>query len=147
MYVFHSKAGIRGHDEIADMPGVDSFVHLKKLLPPDLASWTPKNAHWADSPFRVYARDGAGRLVPDTMWPDHKGGTGAVRAYGAVKGERFLVCPIGVKGGVVMEPRRKAQFEVIDPLTGEVLDRKTLGAGQRFELKGREVFVLRGQFI
>jgi hypothetical protein len=145
MYVFHSKAGIRGHEEMADMPGVGSFVHLKKLVPPDLASWTPKNAHWPDSPFRVYARDAAGTLVPDARWPDQKGGSGAVRVYAAVKGGAFFVIPIGVRKGVVMESRRACEFEVIDPMTGGVLDRKKLAAGQRFELTGREVLVLRGR--
>ena len=148
MYVYHSKAGIRGHEELAelaDMPGVGSFVHLKKVVPPDLASWTPKNAHWPDSPFRVFARDEAGKLVPDRMWPDLKGGTGAVRVYGAVQGSAFFVVPFGVKRGVVMEPRRACAFEVIDPMTGAVLALKKLAAGQRFELTGREIFVLHGR--
>jgi hypothetical protein len=147
MYVFHSKAGIRGHEEMADMPGVASFVHLKKVVPADLASWSPKNAHWPDSPFRVYAHDGAGKLVADTMWPDHPGGTGAVRVYGAVRGEEFFVVAIGVKAGVVMEPRRNAEFQVIDPMTGGVLERKRQEIGQRFELTGRQLFVLRGRFL
>ena len=145
MYVYHSKAGIRGHEEIADMAGVGSFVHLKEVVPPDLASWTPKNAHWPDSPFRVYARDAAGKLIPDKMWPDLEGGTGAVRVYGAVSGAAFFVAPVGVKQAVVIEPRRGCTFEVIDPMTGEVLHRKKLAAGQRFELTGREMFVLRGK--
>ena len=145
MYVYHSKAGVRGHEELSEMAGVGGFVHLKEVVPPDLASWTPKNAHWPDSPFRVFARDEAGTLVPDRMWPDLKGGTGAVRVYGAVRGGAFFVVVIGLKRGVVMEPRRPSEFEVIDPMTGQVLDRKTLAAGQRFELTGREVFVLRGK--
>ena len=147
MYVYHSKAGIRGHEDLADMPGVDSFVHLKELVPPDLASWVPKNAHWPDSPFRAYARDAAGSPVPDTMWPDHKGGNGAVRVYGAVHDQEFFVVPIGVKGSLTLEPRRKAEFEVIDPMTERVLDRKRLEAGRRFELAGRELFVIRGRFL
>jgi len=44
-----------------------------------------------------------------------------------------------------MESRRACEFEVIDPMSGEVLDRKKLAAGQRFELTGREVLVLRGR--
>lgn len=147
MYVYHSKAGVRGHEEIADMPGVGSFVHLKKVVPGDLASWTPKNAHWPDSPFRVYARDEAGELVPDRMWPDLKGGTGAVRVYGAVKGGEFFVVAVGVKGGLTMEPRRKAELEIVDPMTGEVLDRRTLEAAEQLELDGPEVIVLRGRFL
>lgn len=147
MYVFHSKAGIRGHEEMADMAGVDRFAPLKRVVPSDLASWTPKNAHWPDSPFRVYSRDGAGKLVADTMWPDHEGGSGAVRVYGAVKEDQFFVVAIGVKGVLTMEPRRAAQFEMIDPMTGDTLNRKRLAGGEKFELKGREVFVLRGRVL
>jgi hypothetical protein len=146
MYVYHSKAGIRGHEDLAAMPGVASFIHLKKILPPDLASWTPKNAHWPDSPFRAYARDARGELVPDKMWPDLESATGAVRVYSAVKDDEFFTVPLGVKGTLTLEPRRTAEFEVIDPMTGETLDHKTLKAGERFELKGRELYVLRGRF-
>ena len=146
MYVYHSKAGIRGHEDLADMPGVGSFVHLKKIVPPDLASWTPKNAHWPDSPFRVYAWDGGGKRVPDKMWPDLKGGQGAVRVYSAVRGGEFFTVVIGVKPVVLMEARRGVEFEKIDPVTGEVLRRSALADGQPFDLVGREVFVLRGRF-
>lgn len=145
MYVFHSKAGIRGYEELADMPGVDRFVALKRVAPNDVASWTPKNAHWPDSPFRVYARDGAGKLITDTRWPDHEGGSGAVRVYAAVNGAQFFVAAIGVRGTLTMEPRRAAQFDVIDPMTGDVLHRKRMEVGERFELKEREVFVLSGR--
>jgi hypothetical protein len=146
MYVFHSRAGIRGDLDLADMPGIDRFRHLRKVVPSDLASWTPKNAHWPDSPFRVYARDAAGKPVADKMWPDLKGATGAVRVYAAVKADEFFVVAIGVKAAVVMEPRRAAAFDVIDPMSGKVLEQKALKAGERFELMGLEVFVLRGRF-
>jgi hypothetical protein len=145
MYVYHSKAGIRGHDEMSDMPGVGAFAHLKKIVPHDLASWSPKNAHWPDSPFRMYARDRDGVLVADQARTDVAGGTGAVRVYAAVNGDDFFVVPFGVEGGVVLEPRRRSEFEVVDPMTGDVLAHKSLAAGERFELAGRELFVLRGR--
>jgi hypothetical protein len=145
MYVFHSKAGIRGDVDLADMPGVDRFKQLKKIVPGDLASWTPKNANWPDSPFRAYARDAAGKLLADKMWPDQKGAGGAVRVYAAVKENEFFVVPIGVQGSLTLEARHVARFEVIDPMTGEVLEPKALKAGERFELKGKDVFVLRGR--
>jgi hypothetical protein len=147
MYVFHSKAGIRGDVDLAEMPGIDAFKHLKQIIPDDLASWTPKNAHWPDSPFRAYARDAAGNLLPDKMWPDLRGAAGgAVRVYAAVKDNEFFVVPLGVKGALILEPRRPATLEVIDPMTGQVSDQKSLQSGERFELKGHELFVLRGHF-
>ena len=130
------------------MAGFNSFVHLRKLLPTDLSSWSPKNAHWADSPFRVYARDAAGALVPDTMWVDHPGdSTGAVRVYSAVKGDEFFTVPFGVRGSLTMEPRRNAEFDVIDVMTGNVIGHRRLNAGERFTLEGAEAFVLRGRFL
>ena len=146
MYVYHSKAGIRGHEELADMPGVGGFIHLKTVVPNDLASWTPKNAHWPDSPFRVYARDAAGKQVGDKRWPDLPDGTGAVRVYGAIRDADFFVVAIGVKGTLTLEPRRGAEFDVIDPMTGKVLQHQRLDAGRRFDLAGRELFVLKGRF-
>jgi hypothetical protein len=146
MYVFHSKAGVRGDVDLSEMPGVDRFKPLKKIVPGDLASWTPKNANWPDSPFRAYVRNSDGKLLADKMWPDVKGASGAVRVYAAVKGDEFFAVPIGVKGALALEPRRAAKFDVIDLMTGEVLERKDLKTGERFELKGREVFVLRGRF-
>ena len=35
-----------------------------------------------------------------------------------------------------MAPRRAVDFDVIDPMSGVVLDHKSLAAGERFELSG-----------
>ena len=148
LYVFHSNAGVRGDEDLANMPGVTNFRHLRQLVPADLASWTPKNAHWVDAPFRAYARNAAGALVPDTMWPDHPGAsTGAVRVYAAVKDDQFFAVPFGIRGGLTLEPRRDAEFDVIDVMTGNVIEQKRLNAGQQFTLEGAEAFVLRGRFL
>lgn len=146
--MFHTRAGVRHDAEFGDMPGLEAFKAMKQYTPPDLSSWSRKNAHWADSPFKVYAKDDRGNLVADRMWPDFGGaGEGVVRAYGAVKGNEFFVLPMGVKGAVTMEPRRTMEFDVINPMTGEVLETKRLGAGTKFELKGDELFVLKGRYV
>ena len=146
LYVFHSSAGVRGDEQIWDMPGADAFVAMKTLVPPDLASWTRKNAHWPDSPFVVYAGEN-GTLHPDTMWVDLANPeSGVVRAYGGVKGSEFFVFPIGILNEVVMEPRQAMTFDVVDPLTGATLATHTLSPGQTFELSGKGALILRGAY-
>jgi len=148
LYVFHSNAGVRGDEEIGDMPGVGSFVHVKDIVPPDLASWTRQNAHWADAPFVVFAYDASGTALPDTMWPDLESPTGgAVRAYGDVSGEVFFVFPIGILDRVGLEPRRDMEFDIINPMTGTVLEHRVMSAGERFDLAGAEALVLKGSFL
>jgi hypothetical protein len=50
-----------------------------------------------------------------------------------VKREKIFAVAVGVKRGVTLEPRRACAFKVVDPTTGEVLDRKNLrrGSGSR----------------
>ena len=146
-YVYHTRAGVRGDEEFANMAGLSAFKAMKSYVPADLSSWSRKNAHWSDSPFKVYAKDDRGRLEADRMWPDIAGATGAVRAYGAVNGNEFFVSPMGIKGGVTMEPRRNVQFDVINPLTGAVVDTKQVRAGEQFRLEGAEAFVLKGRYV
>lgn len=146
-HVFHTRAGVRGDEDFSSQPGFDAFKAMKSYVPSDLASWTRKNAHWSDSPFKVYARDDRGNLKADAMWPDLPGGTGAVRAYGAVKGNEFFVFPMGVKDRVTMEPRRDVEFDVINPMTGQVVDTKRVRAGEQFDLAGDDAFVLKGRFV
>lgn len=146
LYVFHSRAGVRGDLNMWDMEGVTSFVPMKRIVPGDLASWTRKNGHWPDSPFKCYARAN-GQTYPDSMWPDHGGGAeGAVRVYSGVNGDQFFTVPIGVQGGLLLEPRRDVELDVIDPMTGNTIDRKTLRAGEQFELRGLALYVLKGRF-
>lgn len=146
-YVYHTRAGVRGDEDFASQAGFSAFTAMKTYVPADLASWTPKNAHWNDAPFKVYARDDRGNLVADRMWPDLPGGTGAVRSYAAVKGDEFFAFPMGVKDRLTMEPRRAVEFDVINPMTGAVVDHKRVNAGEKFELSGDEIFVLKGRFV
>lgn len=150
LYVYHAHAGIRGlagEGEVSDLPAASSYNALRKLVPSDLPNWSRKNAHWADSPFKVYARDAQGRLYPDSMWPDMPGGsTGAVRAYGAVKGNDFFVYPMGIRGSVRLEARRAMSVELFDPISGDRIDGRDIGAGQAFEVSGRSAVVLKGRY-
>lgn len=147
LYVFHSRAGIRGDQNLWEMPGADAFVHLRALVPGDLASWDLKNAHWPDSPFVVYAGEG-GQLYPDTMWVDLAApDSGVVRAYGATRDQQFVVFPIGVLNDVTLAARRAMTFEVLEPLTGAVLHAQQLAAGEQFVLSGGEALLIRGEFL
>jgi hypothetical protein len=147
MYVFHSRAGVRGDVDIATMPGIDAFRFMDRYVPGDLASWDRQNHHWAGSPFRVFAIEGNGNMHADAMWPDFgQSASGCVRAYSGVNGNRFFTFPIGIKSRVVMEAKRNCEFDVIDPMTGNVVRHEVLNAGQRFELSGGEAFVLSGNF-
>jgi hypothetical protein len=148
LYVFHTKAGVRGDTDLWDMPGATAFLPMKQkqIVPGGLASWSRKNAHWGDSPFKAYAGD-AGGLYPNTMWPDLTEPTsGAVRAYGGVDQNDFFVVPFGILGSLVLEPRKDVAFDVIDPMTGNVVSQHALGAGESLTLSGAEVFVLRGKY-
>lgn len=147
LYVFHTNAGVRGDSNLFEMPGADAFVHLADIVPAGLASWSRKNAHWPDSPFVVYAGEG-GQLVPDTMWVDLGAPeSGAVRAYGDTNGDEFFVFPIGILGTVTMAPRQNVTFDVIDPMSGSVVQHLELGAGEQFQLSGAEALVLKGTTV
>ena len=146
-YVFHSSAGVRGDENLWEMPGADAFTHVSSIVPSDLASWERKNAHWADAPFVAFAGEN-GQLYPDTMWPDLGAPeSGAVRAYGDVDGDRFFVFPIGILDHVTLSARRAMQFDVIDPMTGEVVAQHTLAEGESFDLSGGQALVLSGTFL
>jgi hypothetical protein len=145
LYVFHTRAGIRGDFDIWDMPGIASFVHVSALLPPDLSSWTRQNAHWATSPFRVYSTDSSGALHGDEMWPDLADPIGgAVRVYSDTNGGAFFSLPFGILGTLVLEARNDCTFDVFDPMTGNLVSSHTLLAGEQVELAGYEVLVIKG---
>ena len=117
---------------------------IGKIVPDDLASWDRKDARWGDAPLRIYASEG-GTLYPDVTWPELGAPeSGGVRAYGGVRDDRFFVVPIGILGEVVMEARPPLGFDVIDPISGEIVAHHQLGAGEQVVLGGAEAFVLAG---
>ena len=145
LHVFHSKAGVRGDQNVWEMTGADAFINVPALVPGDLASWNRKDPKASDSPLRVYAEEG-GQAKADTLWPELASPTsGVVRAYGAVKGNDFVVLPIGIKDHVILEARQALSFDVIDPLTGAVVSSHSLAAGEQLVLSGAEARWLRGK--
>jgi hypothetical protein len=146
IYVFHTRAGIRGDDDLWNMAGIADFVHVHDLLPPDLPAWDQKNAQWPDAPFTVFAGEN-GQLVPDMMWVDlGNPESGAVRAYAAVRDPEFVVFPIGILGSVTVAPRRPMTFDVIDPRTGATLASHDLATDQQVQISGADALLLRGTY-
>lgn len=147
IYVFHSKAGVRGDEDLWNMAGGDAFAHLDDLLPSDVASWEAQNCHWPGSPWVCYAGDGGG-LHPDTMWPDLDSPTsGAVRVYSATSGAQFVSAPIGILDHVTLEARKALSVEVYHPVTGELISTRTVQAGETLDVGGAEGLILRGTFL
>ena len=150
LHVFHARSGIRGlptDREMADVPGIGAFKIVRGLLPADLPNWAHKNGHWADSPFRFYARDPGGTPHGDAMWPDFGGGSqGAVRCYSGVRGNDFVTCPIGVQGTLTIEARRPMSFEVFDVGTGASVGKWDLSANEKHDLVGAAAYVIRGTY-
>lgn len=148
IHVFHSSAGVRGLEDVSAMSGADAFVHLGGLVPPGLSSFARKNFYWADSPFLVHVEDPDGTLRADEVWPDSPDATsGVVRAYSGVEGDRFFTVAFGIRGDAVFAARRAMDVDVIDPLTAETLETRSLAAGEMFRVgAGRTVLVLGGTF-
>lgn len=145
LYVFHSRAGVRGDQNLWEMPGADAFVHLHDLMPPDVTSWQQWNHYQAEAhPFVIFAETANGQLVPNSTWTDEPGAVaGFVRAYAARSGGEFVVSAIGVKGEATLEARFAMVVDVIEPVSGTIQTRE-LTAGERFTLTGHGAFLLRG---
>ena len=153
-YVYHSRAGVYGYarccppaggeDRFEDSPGINAYEHLRRILPPDLASWTRHDGLEPSAPFTVFC-DGQ----PNRYWPGtNRPASGCHRNIGSAKGGEFVCFPMGILGGgVTLEARRPLQFRVFHPLTGAVVSNLTLNTGSRFTLpQGPGAFILRGRY-
>jgi hypothetical protein len=131
MYVFHSEAGVFGKTRFEDMPGIDRFKHLLRLLPPDLPNWDRNDGKEQDAPFTAFAAS-----QPNRYWPEVESASdGCVRNVGSRKGDRFVCVPIGIRsGGLQLEARHSMQFTVYNPLTGKSLKNATIRKGGRLTL-------------
>ncbi len=131
MYVFHSGAGVFGRTRFEDMPAIDRFGPLMRLLPPDLPSWERNDGKEARAPFTVFAGGEANRY-----WPEVDGAPdGCVRNIGGRNGDEFVCVPIGIHpGGLQIEARHALKFTAFDPLTGEMKLTATMRRGARVTL-------------
>lgn len=144
-YVFHSSAGVYARVRFEDTPGIDAFQFIRRILPPDLASWTRNDGLEPSAPFTVFS-DGQ----PNRYWPAARGATnGCLRNIGSAKGGEFMCFPLGIlAGGVTLEARRPLHFQVIHPLTGVVATNVTLNGGDRFMLPpGPGAYLLKGAVL
>ena len=148
LYVFHSRAGVRGEQNLWEMPGANAFVHLRDIVPADLAGWQQWNHYQAEGhPFVIFAETGNGTLIPNSTWTDEEGAVaGLVRAYAARSGNEFLVSAIGVKGNAQLEARFAMSVDIIELLSG-AMETRTLQAGERITLSGHGAFALRGRAL
>ena len=153
-YVFHSRAGIYGYEKCCppsggqlrfeQVPGIDAFRHLRRILPPDLASWTRNDGLEPRAPFTVFCNG-----QPNQYWPGASGPTnGCVRNIGSSKGDEFVCLPMGILAdGVTLQARRAARFVVINPLTGATVLNLALDAGKAFTLPREPgAYLIKGKF-
>ncbi len=151
MYVWHTEAGVwggtirdlEGKSDLYENPSGTAFAAMNRLLPEGLADWSRQNTYNnPNHPFLIYAGGVADKIWPEG-YPD-----GVVRAYGTVKGNDFVVAPIGIKSFARMEARRNLDVEVYDIVTGELLDVRSLDRGQSLTLNenGKGTYLLKGKF-
>ena len=145
MYVFHSEAGVFGRGRFEDMPGVDRYRHILRLLPADLPDWERNDGKGDAAPFTVFAGGEANRY-----WPEVKGATdGCARNVGGRRGDAFVCVPIGIRpGGLQLEARSALRFTAFDPLTGEAVKTASVRRGERLMLPARQgALVLTGSAL
>jgi hypothetical protein len=142
MYVFHTDAGVWGRRHLREMANAEQTVRgyaaMKAYLPGDLANWTRYHHDSPGHPFMTYAGG-----QPNARWPEGHD-DGAVQVLAASSGDRFLVLPLGIRNFLQLRATRAMSVEVIHPLTGEVVERRDLEAGEWLRLEGLPAFLLRG---
>jgi hypothetical protein len=145
-YTLHSGAGVYGglHQPPGDLAEIDRAGEIfgglraaREYLPSQLPNWSKKNGHWADHPFSG--------SISTQFWPE-QGGDGAVRDYAAVEGQRFISCPLGIRGRYDLRARQNMTFRVLHPMNGEELAQVSLDAGRIHRLEGLEAFIVVGQY-
>ncbi len=154
-YVYHSRAGVYGYvrccppaggeDRFENTAGINAYRFIRRILPPDLASWVRNDGLEPGAPLTVFCND-----QPNRYWPEAGRATdGCVRNVGSVKGSQFVCLPMGILGGgVTLQARRPVRFQVFNPLTGAVVSSLTLSAGNRFTLpQGPGAYICRGVFL
>ena len=154
-YVYHSRAGVYGYvrccppaggeDRFENSAGIHAYQFIRRILPPDAASWARNDGIGPAAPLTVFCNNQSNRYWPDVSRPSD----GCVRNIGSVKGKEFVCFPMGIlRGGVILQARRPMRFQVFNPLTGAVVSNHTLGTGDRFTLpQGPGAYLCRGVFL
>jgi hypothetical protein len=145
-YVLHSRAGVRGDYRFEDMSGVNDFRHLRDIIPSDMPNWTRNDGKETAAPFTVYCDGYANQYWTD---PGRSGATtGCHRNIGGSKCLEFVCYPQGIRaGGVTLQARRDMSFNVYHPMTGAIVDSRTLLANQSLTLaQGPGAYIIKGTF-
>jgi hypothetical protein len=145
MYVFHGEGGVFGKTRFQDMPAIDRFGHVMRLLPSDLPNWERNDGKEAGAPFIVFADGKANRYWPEVEnAPD-----GCVRNTGGRNDGRFVCVPIGIlPGGLQLEARHDLEFAAHDPLTGQKLKTMEMRRGERVTLPaGPGALIILGRVV
>jgi hypothetical protein len=145
-YVYHTRVGVGqatrcgldGDQEFSQMPGIEAFNAMKRYMPPGSSGWTRNGHASSGNPLMLYGDGTKFRTTSDGAQ------NGCMRNYASTKENEFVSAAIGCRGVVKFEARREVNFEVIHPLTGEVLRKLALAAGESFEIDGLEAYILKG---
>ena len=137
-YVLHAGPGIRGGGAADIQPKVGRHAHFdelpsfkaiatalgeaKKYLPPGLANWTRHAPNAAAAPIQGF--DGL---------------------YSATKGSEFVALAIGLKQPVSVRARANAAIDIRDLVTGKLVKRLKVAAGDTVQLGGHDELVIIGR--
>lgn len=136
VYVFHSGPGVRDDATDPDRLRPSRFDQLpeagrifgglaaiKRYVPSDITSWRSVSPTESDFPFTV---NGSAKV-----------------ALGATRGARFIVSLSGLEGTVEVVARRAVEVRRLDPVTGALLEKRSLKTGEPLRLTS-EAAVLEG---
>jgi hypothetical protein len=143
MYVFHSEAGVAGKGRFEDMPGVDQYGPMMRLLPSDLPNWTRFDGQDAAAPFTTFAAGLPNRYAPDVETAND----GCVRHVGSRQRTTFVCVPIGIRpDGLQLAARHDMRMDVYHPLTAERLSSAVLRTDETITLPpGPGALLIRGE--
>jgi hypothetical protein len=140
LYVFHTRAGIRGDIAFAEVPNVrqtfDGFAALRRTLPPAAATGRAFDLRTPGQPMQL--------LSPS--WAEG-GSEGVLAGYGTVLGDDLYVVLAGIKGGARLRSGRAMEVDVIEPLTGRTTRRLTVEAGTTFDITAADAALLRARLL
>jgi hypothetical protein len=163
-HVFHTGPGLRSGGfwdqpshrmldgraipaRLADLPEwapvVAGFKTAQQYMPADLANWQRWRGHWPESPLNfIWFRNeyAPGQFDNGPFDSDENGGDSCLfKAYVTARGNQVLAVALRVRKPIKVTHRtHTCQFEVLDPVTGAVLQRETHPAGEWMTITPRE---------
>lgn len=139
-YVLHTGPGVRGGGRAdlklgrpADIQAVPEIGRIfaglntvRRLLPADLPQW-PRRLASPQDPIRLRSRE-----------------SGAVTAFTAMRGRRFVILPLAIDGALVLHARVAVDLQVVDPVSGDTRFNGTLAASGTATVDGLAAYIVTG---